>query len=711
MSNEDSHRINLKVEGMDCANCALGITKRLVRSGDHDVHVDFTTGEASLFLAQHRKESDAITDIESLGYKVTDEHGHSHSAGTRFSLTAKFYICLAFSLPLMLGHLIPGLPHIFHNPFFQLTLAAPVFLIGSWHFGRSAWNSLKSGVPNMDVLIITGILASFIYSIAGMIMYNGTELVHEFMFFETTGSITTLVLLGNLFEQRSVKKTSSAIGDLAALLPEKARRIVTIGKSEREEIITPDLLHKGDIIQVNAGESFPADGIVVSGAGNVNESMISGESTPVGKPEGANVVGGSILLDGPLRFRVTETGQKSTLALIIEMVKSAQREKAPVQKLADKISAWFVPIVLAISAGTFLVEYFALGFELKNAIMNAIAVLVISCPCAMGLATPTAVMVGIGRAAKKGILIRSGKALEELGQVRTVVFDKTGTLTTGNFIRLDFGFRDGADQNEIRKAVWSLEKQSSHPIASSIISLMKEVEVIPMSAVREEMGIGIFGTDAQNNEWRIGSWRVAPNETEKHDLFILKNGNVVASADLQDEIKSGAKETIDYLKSRNIEVVLLSGDRKEKCEVVAASLGIKTVLAEQLPQEKLNHITAFAAKGKTVMVGDGINDAPSLARAQVGISLSDASKAAMNSAQVIVPGENNLLLVKMAIQIGDKSLKTIKQNLFWAFAYNIVAIPIAAMGFLTPMVAALAMSFSDVFVIGNSLMLRTKKLG
>ncbi len=708
MGQEDSLRINLKVEGMDCANCAQGITRKLIRSGDHDVHVDFTTGEASLQLAQHRKEEDVIKDIESLGYKVVDEHGHSQSGG--LSLTFKFYISLAFSLPLMLTHFIPGLPHIFHNPYFQLALASPVFLLGTWHFGKSAWNSLRSGVPNMDVLIVTGILASFGYSVAGMLLYTTPELVHEFMFFETTGSITTLVLLGNLLEQRSVRKTSSAIGELASLLPEKARRIVTIGKSEREEIITPELLHLGDIVQVNAGESFPADGVVVSGAGNANESMISGESTPVGKPEGASVIGGSILIDGPIRFRVTGIGQQSTLAQIIEMVKAAQREKPPVQKLADKISAWFVPIVLAISAGTFLIEYFALDFTLKSSILNAIAVLVISCPCAMGLATPTAVMVGVGRAAKKGILIRSGKALEELGNVKTVVFDKTGTLTTGKFTKLNIGFMNQANEAEIKRALWSLEKQSSHPIARSILALMKEQELIPMKSVREEMGIGIFGVDDSNNEWRIGSWRVAPNEVVKHDFFVVKNGIAVASVDLQDEIKPGSKETIDYLLSKDIHVVLLSGDRKEKCDSVAAQLGIRNVFAEQLPEQKLKRISDYASAGTTVMVGDGINDAPSLSRANVGISLSDASKAAINSAQVIVPGENNLLVVKTAIQIGKKSMITIRQNLFWAFFYNVVAIPIAAAGFLTPMIAALAMSFSDVIVIGNSLLLRTKKL-
>jgi Cu+-exporting ATPase len=392
------------------------------------------------------------------------------------------------------------------------------------------------------------------------------------------------------------------------------------------------------------------------------------------------------------------------------MVKAAQREKPPVQKLADKISAWFVPIVLAISVGTFAVEYFALDFQLKNAVLNAIAVLVISCPCAMGLATPTAVMVGVGRAAKKGILIRSGKALEELGNVKTVVFDKTGTLTTGKFISLRFGFMNEADEAEVKRAVWSLEKQSSHPIAKSILALMTEQEMMPMKAVREEMGIGVFGTDENNNEWRIGSWRVAPNEKVKHDFFVVKNGIPVASVDLQDEIKPGAKETIDYLLSKDIQVVLLSGDRKEKCDEVAGKLGIKNIFAEQLPDEKLKRISDYAAKGTTVMVGDGINDAPSLSRANVGISLSDASKAAINSAQVIVPGENNLLVVKTAIQIGKKSMITIRQNLFWAFFYNVIAIPIAAAGFLTPMIAALAMSFSDVIVIGNSLLLRTKKL-
>lgn len=709
MAAEHDQLLTLKVEGMDCANCAQGITRKLVKSGDHDVHVDFTTGEASLHLAPHRHAADAVADIESLGYKVinaNDHHGHSHAS----DLTKKFYFCLGLTLPLVFAHFIPGLPEIFSNPWSQLILCIPVFIIGSIHFGRSAFMSLKSGVPNMDVLIITGILASFGYSLAGMIMYYGTHEVHQYMFFETASSIVTLVLLGNLLEQRSVKKTSSAIDELASLMPEKARRIIQIGQSEREELISPDLLHAGDIVQVNAGENFPADGIIVTGAGNVNESMISGESTPVGKPEGSNVVAGSVLLDGPVRFRVTGAGQQSTLARIIEMVKAAQREKPPIQKLADKISAWFVPIVLAISAGTFLVEYFTLNFTLSASIMNAIAVLVISCPCAMGLATPTAVMVGVGRAAKSGILIRSGKSLEELGHVKTVVFDKTGTLTTGHFTSISIRVLNGVKESEIRSVIATLERGSSHPLAKSIVRLLNSPGADTITGIQETKGIGIYGTDATGNKWSVGSWRIAPKDSGAHDLYVMRNDVLVATADLQDEIKTGAKETVAYLLSRDIRVVLLSGDRKEKCETVAKELGIREVLAEQLPEEKLKRISEFTSQGITVMVGDGVNDAPSLARANVGISLSDASKAAMNSAQVIVPGENNLGQVKNAILIGHYSMRTIKQNLFWAFFYNVVAIPIAAAGFLTPMVAALAMAFSDVIVIGNSLLLRTRKL-
>jgi len=708
MGSNGSQRLTLKVEGMDCANCALGITRKLSKSGDHDVYVDFTTGEASFHLGQYRKIQQAVTDIEDLGYKVVGEH--SHSAETFFTLNRKFWFCLVFAVPLMLPHILPHVLHVLESPWVQLTLCIPVFLVGAWHFGRSAWNSLRSGVPNMDVLIIIGVVASFAYSIAGMALYSDTGTAHDYLFFETTASIVTLVLLGNLLEQRSVRKTSSAIDDLASLMPEKARRIVRIGQSEREEMISPDLLHPGDIVQVNSGENFPADGIVISGSGSVNESMISGESTPVDKSVDSPVVAGSVVLDGPIRLRVTETGLQSTLSRIIEMVKAAQRERPPVQKLADKISAWFVPVVLIISAGTFLVEYFMLAFTMSDAVMNAIAVLVISCPCAMGLATPTAVMVGIGRAAKNGILIRSGAALEELGKAQIVVFDKTGTLTTGQFKQIEIQPRGGTSPEHLRSVLFSLEKHSSHPLAKSIVSLLDGTPVIELNRVIEQKGFGISGFDRNDNFWRIGSWRWAGDEGTKHDLYICCNSEIVGTADLNDEIKEGAKQLVEFLHSKNIRTVLLSGDRLDKCQRVAAELGITEVFAQHLPEEKLERIASLSVQGTTVMIGDGVNDAPALAKASVGLSLSDASSAAINSAQVIVPGQSNLANVKTAVLIGTHSMRTIKQNLFWAFFYNAVAIPLAAAGFLTPMVAALSMAFSDVIVIGNSLLLRTKKL-
>lgn len=709
MGSTGSQRLTLKVEGMDCANCALGITRKLSKSGDHDVHVDFTTGEASFFLAPHRELSQAIKDIEKLGYKVVGVPGHT-SSSSQFTIVQKFWFCLVFTVPLMLSHVFSGLLPFLENPWTQLFVCLPVFSVGFWHFGKSALGSVRSGVPNMDVLIVIGAISSFGYSVAGIALFINSHQAHNYMFFETTATIITLVLLGNLLEQKSVKKTSSAIDDLASLMPDKARRIITIGKTEREEIITPDLLYVNDIVQVNAGESFPADGVVVWGSGTVNQSMISGESTPVGKILGSIITGGAILLDGPLRFQVQKTGQQSTLALIIESVKAAQREKPPVQKLADKISAWFVPIVLLISLSTFLVEYFALHFQLRDAIMNAIAVLVVSCPCAMGLATPTAVMVGIGRAARSGILIRSGKVLEELNNVKIVVFDKTGTITTGKFHAISLQAKDSNSTEEIRSALASLEKYSSHPLAVSILELLNETSTIEMRDVKEEKGVGISGVDTQGNTWEVGSWRIVGKNQEHHDLFILKNKELVATADLQDDIKPGVKNLVDYLHSKNIRTVLLSGDRKDKCEQVAKAIGITEVYYEQLPDQKLLKIGELVAAGKTVMIGDGVNDAPALAKANIGISLSDASKAALNSAQVIVPGESSLEHVKVALLIGVHSMKTIKQNLFWAFFYNTLAIPIAAAGFLSPMVAALSMAFSDVIVIGNSLRLRNKKL-
>jgi Cu+-exporting ATPase len=703
--------VTLKVEGMDCANCALGITRKLTKSGHEDVHVNFATGEASLVIAENSNLTDVIHDIEGLGYKVV---GEEKPKGFRFGLAQKFWFCLIFTLPLFFGHLFLPDDSFLVSPAVQLALCIPVFFVGAWYFGKSALGSLKTGIPNMDVLIFIGIVSSFGYSLAGMLSATDMHMAHQYMFFETTATITTLVLLGNLIEHISVKKTTSAITDLSSLQPEKAKRMAIRNGVESFEEIPASEIRKGDVLLVNAGESFPADGEILSGNGTANESMLTGESLPVDKTVKSKVTGGTILLSGPVKMMVLQYGTETALSHIISLVKKAQMEKPPVQQLADKISAVFVPVVLGISVLTFLLSDFVFKMPLKEALMHSIAVLVISCPCAMGLATPTAVMVGIGRAAKNGILIRGGRTLEKLSELKTIVFDKTGTLTTGKFSGLQIELLAGISLEETRQIVFSLEQHSSHPLAKSLITLLSaenKPAFIRLQNISEEKGIGLSATDDSGNNWTIGSGRLLKNTlAARHDIYLLKNDEAVAGINIRDEIRPGMKEVIDFLHSKNIRTVLLTGDRKEKAQEVVAALGIKEFYAEQLPQQKLELIEKFSKENKTAMVGDGINDAPALARADVGIAFGDATKIALQSSDVVLLGENGPLRLKEVLMIGQHSMLTIRQNLFWAFFYNAIAIPIAAVGFLSPMIAALSMAFSDVVVIGNSIRFRTKKL-
>ncbi|MGL5890104.1 MAG: heavy metal translocating P-type ATPase, partial [Bacteroidia bacterium] len=386
-----------------------------------------------------------------------------------------------------------------------------------------------------------------------------------------------------------------------------------------------------------------------------------------------------------------------------------------VQQLADKISAVFVPVVIVVSLLTFIINVWLVDVTIREALLRSIAVLVISCPCAMGLATPTAVMVGAGRAARNGILMRGGRTLETLANVKNIVFDKTGTLTTGVFSELNITLLDDTNADDVQRILLGLEQQSSHPLARSVTALLKKqgiTQAAELSKLSEIAGTGIEGTDAAGNRWAAGSWRLLPEQhtARSHDIFILKNGVPVAAADLSDEIRPGMKELIAFIHSRGMRTVLLSGDRRAKCEQVAAAVGITEVLAEQLPAQKLEHIARLSATAKTAMVGDGINDAPALARADAGIAHGEATPAALQSAQVLLAGTGDLRKLRDALLISSHTLLTIKQNLFWAFFYNVIAIPLAAAGFLSPMVAALSMAFSDVIVIGNSIRLRTKKL-
>jgi Cu+-exporting ATPase len=537
--------------------------------------------------------------------------------------------------------------------------------------------------------------------------------VSNFLFYETAATIITLVLLGNVIEHRSVKQTTTAIKELSALQEGKAKLVVIKdGKEEIEETNIENII-KFDVVVVNTGDRIPVDGEVVTGNASVDESMLTGESIPAEKTIGDAVTGGTILVNGNIRVRAKKVGKETVLAHIIELVKNAQNTKPSIQKLGDKVSAVFVPAVVGIAVLTFVISYFAAGLTLQSSLMHSIAVLVISCPCAMGLATPTAVMAGLGRAAKRGILIKGGQTLEEFAQVEKVVFDKTGTLTTGKFSIRKIVSYNGTEEQKIIDLLYAMEKNSSHPIAKSLVENLKSKAAnLELTDVKEEKGLGISATDKEGNLIKAGSFRIAENQAENktHNIYLTINGMLAGAVDLEDEIQPYAKEAIALLNGAGIETIMLSGDKKERCEELATKLGIKKVYSEQSPAQKLVIVEQLSQTSKIAMVGDGINDAPALAKAQVGVSLSNATQVAVQSAGIILLGSAGMKQLYESLLISKHTLKTIKQNLFWAFFYNVIAIPIAAFGFLNPMVGALSMAFSDVIVIGNSIRLKTKKL-
>lgn len=608
-----------------------------------------------------------------------------------FSIEAKFIFSLIWSIPLLLHMFLSW--HWLHNTWVQLVLCIPVYLLGVFHFGKSALKSLRNKEPNMDVLIFIGTSAAFFYSLSGTLLSLGAD----FLFYETTSTIISLVLLGNVLEHRSLKQTTSSIEDLNKLQAQTAKRVSS--SNEIEECDISDL-KVGDLVLINTGDTVPADSIINVGSGSFDESMLTGESIPVEKGLGDTIIGGTILTQGTIKAEVSKAQKDSTLTAIIKLVESALSTKPSIQKLGDKVSAVFVPVVLLISLLTFLVSAYYFGLETQTALLNAVAVLVIACPCAMGLATPTAVVVAIGKIAQQGVLIRGGKSIEELAQIDTLIFDKTGTLTTGNF-KVD-KIETYTDQSDLKAIIKSLEQYSSHPIARSLYNEFKAEQTLELEEVSEEKGVGISAI------FNGARYEIRSSESARFDLALIKESKTVAEIKITDELRAEAKDVITYLKSINIKTVLLSGDKQEKCSLVAEKLGIDSVFAEQTPEQKLKVISELQTNSNVGFVGDGINDAPALAQASVGISLSDATDVAIQSSQIVLLN-NNLAGVVSAIKIAKRCFRTIKQNLFWAFFYNVCAIPVAAIGLLNPMVAALTMAFSDVIVIGNSLRLKLLK--
>jgi Cu+-exporting ATPase len=596
--------------------------------------------------------------------------------------------------------------HWIANPWLQLGLTIPVYIVGMDFFGRSAWKSLRNGLPNMNVLVALGSTAAFVYSLYGTL----TGQAENFMFYETSVTIITLVFLGNYLEDASIQSTQRELKKLVKSQKVMANMIAFDDKHQEQIFpVENTQLRVGDLILIKSGEQVPIDCKILWGDAHINEAIVTGESLPVHKYAKDKLIGGSVITDGTIKAQVTAVGDDTVLAGIINMVKQAQGEKPPVQQLADKISAIFVPLVIGIAVVTLGVNWILMK-EFTPALMRSIAVLVIACPCAMGLATPAAIAVGLGRAAKNGILFRNATSLEMFKNITQVVFDKTGTLTTGKFIVSGFKFLVG-DESEFKKIAYSLEKYSNHPIAKSVTDEWKMKDEIRWNKIEEIKGLGMKASDKEGNEYWAGSFNVAKEFTKEdnHNIYIVKNNQLIGWIDVKDEIRSEAKSVIEYLHSKKIKTILLSGDRRAKCEALAAQLNIDVVIAEQTPEQKLQKIADLNAATPTAMVGDGINDAPALAKATIGISMSEASQVAVQSAQVVLMSQG-LKKMPMALGLGKATYVTIKQNLFWAFAYNIVAIPVAAFGFLTPTFGALVMGLSDVVLAINSVRLFVKKV-
>src|SRR5215203_277686 len=703
-------KVQWKVTGMTCANCALTVNKYLHQQGAKGVVVNPIDGDVSFELNESKTQQQLAKGVESLGYRV-ESNGVLTQNKKPFPSTnlERFWFCLPFTLVLML-HMVPGVHiHFLVNPWVQLALTLPVFVVGMRFFGRSAIKSLRNKVPNMNVLIAIGSASAFIYSLIGTLFNLG----EGYLFYETSAAIITLVFLGNYLEDASIQSTQRSLKALVKSQKVMANMIAFDG--DHKEVILPienTQLKVGDLVLIKTGEQVPADCKILWGEAHVNEAILTGESVPLHKKQKDHIIGGSIVEEGNLKAQVTAAGNDTVLSNILALVKKAQGEKPPMQQMADKISAIFVPVVLGIALFTLMANWIILK-EFTPSLLRSIAVLVIACPCAMGLATPAAIAVGLGRGARNGILFRNAKSLELFKDIKQVVFDKTGTLTTGKFQIANFSFQNTSEE-EVKRIVFSIEKYSAHPLAKSIAGEWTTKEDIRWASIKEVKGKGVVAADKEGNQYALGSYKLAEEFTneDNHNFYVIRNNQLLGWVDMKDELRPEAKEVIRFLQSKGIKTVLLSGDRYKKTKDLGDSLGTDYVIAEQSPEQKLQKIEELTKQIPTVMVGDGINDAPALAKATIGISMSEASQLAMQSASVVLMNKG-IEHLPLALGLGRHTYLTIKQNLFWVFAYNIVAIPIAALGLLGhygPTYGALIMALSDVVLSINSVRLFVKKV-
>ncbi|GMG80086.1 heavy metal translocating P-type ATPase [Bacillus safensis] len=727
------------IEGMTCAACANRIEKKINRMDGVD-HGSVNFALETLQVTYHPGQTSAndIKDaVQSIGYSLiepdadqAEEGKKDHRQAAIEKQTARFLFSMILSLPLlwaMVSHFsftsFIWLPEAFMNPWVQLALAAPVQFIVGWPFYVGAYKALRNKSANMDVLVALGTSAAFFYSLYESIQ-SAIRGTHEAaLYYETSAVLITLIVLGKLMEARAKGRSSEAIQKLMGLQAKEA----VIERDGKQMTVPISDVKVNDLVFVKPGEKVPVDGEIIEGTTAIDESMITGESLPVDKTAGDMVIGATINKNGFIKIKATKVGKETALSQIIRVVEQAQGSKAPIQRMADQISGIFVPIVVGIAVLTFLIWFFFVDpGNVTSALETFIAVIVIACPCALGLATPTSIMAGSGRAAESGILFKGGEHLEVTQSLDTVVLDKTGTVTKGEPSLTDVLAYANWTEDTLLQLAGSAEQQSEHPLARAITDGMKErgLEAVEVEAFQADPGHGIEAK-AAGHKLLIGTRKLLQKhhiryeqieasvtmleEQGKTAMLVAIDGEVAGIVAVADTIKSSSPQAIARLKEQGIHVVMMTGDNKLTAEAIAKQAGIDHVIAEVLPEEKAAHIAALQEQGKKVaMVGDGINDAPALATANIGMAVGTGTDVAMEAADITLM-TGDLHAIADALEFSKKTMRNIKQNLFWALAYNCIGIPIAAFGFLAPWLAGAAMAFSSVSVVLNALRLQRLK--